>query len=149
MKEKPTAAPARNSAGHFLPGHAVGAATRWRDRSGNPAGSPRARRAFEDSFYAALIGEGSAEEAAKLLWECARNKEPWAVQTLLARIAPQESRLKITPEAGNGNYDLTRLTAIELDTLIQLAERAFGGDVSAVPRIVEGRASAAEPENLR
>jgi hypothetical protein len=35
---------------------------------------------FEEAFNEALIAEGSPEEAAKLLWEVARGKEPWAIQ---------------------------------------------------------------------
>lgn len=73
------------------------------------------------------MGEGSPDEAAKLLWECARSKEPWAIQALLARVAPQETRLKIGPEGPtNGAYDLSRLTDAELELFIELAARARG-----------------------
>lgn len=130
MKRKPTESSpksVRDPAGRFLPGHDVGINTRWRDVSGNPPGNPRARRAFEQAFYAALIGEGSPEEAAKLLWDAARNREPWAISNLLGRIAPTESRLKITTqEETNGTYDLTQLNDQELEQFIQLASRARG-----------------------
>ena len=88
------------------------------------------------------MGEGSPEEAAKLLWDCARKKESWAITALLARVAPQEARLKITPEANtdDGPYDLSRLTDVELDLFIELAARArvIGGAGNAAPRLIEG-----------
>jgi hypothetical protein len=119
----------RDIATRFKPGQGGPPATRWQPgQSGNPAGKPRRRVLFEQAFYDALIGEGSAEEAAKLLWTCARAKEPWAVQTLLQRLAPQDVRLKVTLNEGStsGQYDLTRLTDSELEQFIQLASRARG-----------------------
>ena len=141
MKRKPTeiSPQFRDTAGRFLPGHPVGTNTRWRNVSGNLAGNSHSRRAFEQAFYQALMGEGSPDEAAKLLWDCARNKEPWALQNLLGRIAPQEARLRITPEANtNGTYDLSRLTDTELDLFISLAARAAEGANNATPRLIEG-----------
>jgi hypothetical protein len=122
----------RDPRGRFLPGHPIGADTRWRNVSGNPAGNPLARRQFEQAFYQALMGEGSPDEAAKLLWDSARAKEPWAVQALLARVAPQEARLKITPEGStnDGTYDLTKLSDDELRQLVQLAGRACGAELA-------------------
>jgi hypothetical protein len=117
----------RDTAGRFLPGHPVGADTRWRHISGNPAGVPRARKAFETAFYAALLGEGTPEEAATLLWKAARDHEPWAIQALLQRLAPQEARLKVTHEGtSHGQYDLSKLSDSELEQFIQLAARARG-----------------------
>jgi hypothetical protein len=141
MKPEPNKGRVRDGAGRFLPGHPIGANTRWRSASGNPAGSPKSRRAFEQAFYEAIMGEGSPEEAARLLWGCARAKEPWAIQALLARVAPQEARLKITPEAStDGTYDLSRLTDTELDLFIELAARAraISGAGNAAPRLIEG-----------
>jgi hypothetical protein len=130
MKRKPTESSpksVRDPAGRFLPGHDVGIQTRWRDVSGNPPGNTAARRRFEQAFYASLLGEGSPKEAAKLLWDAARNREPWAISNLLGRIAPTESRLKITTqEETNGTYDLTQLNDQELEQFIQLASRARG-----------------------
>jgi hypothetical protein len=143
----------RDAAGRFLPGHGVGENTRWRNASGNPAGNPRSRRAFEQAFYDAIMGEGSPEEAAKLLWNCARAKEPWAIQSLLARVAPQEARLKITPETpnNNGTYDLSKLTDSELDVFIELAARAraIGGATNAAARLTEGGEGAPPPAGVR
>ena len=87
------------------------------------------------------MGEGTPDEAAKLLWDCARAKEPWAIQALLARVAPQEARLKISPEANtDGTYDLSKLTDAELDLFIELAARAraIGGAGNAAARLIEG-----------
>jgi len=55
---------------------------RWQPRqSGNPAGIARSRLRFEESFYTCLIQQGAPDEAASLLWECARKREPLAVLT--------------------------------------------------------------------
>ena len=58
-------------------------------QSGNPAGKSKRRVAFEESFNEALITHGSPEEAAQLLWQAARAREPWAIQELCRRFAPQ------------------------------------------------------------
>ena len=51
---------------------------RWQPgQSGNPAGIAQNRLQFEESFYAALLERGSAEEVASLLWDSARKREPW------------------------------------------------------------------------
>lgn len=50
---------------------------RWQaGQSGNPSGIARNRLKFEEAFYAALIEQGAPEEAAELLWNCARAREP-------------------------------------------------------------------------
>jgi hypothetical protein len=36
-------------------------------------------RSFEEAFDEALITQGGPEEAAQLLWQAAREKEPWAI----------------------------------------------------------------------
>jgi hypothetical protein len=46
-------------------------------QSGNPAGKSKGRARFEEAFNDALITQGSAQEAAELLWQAARGKEPW------------------------------------------------------------------------
>src|SRR4051794_15172679 len=63
--------------------------------SGNPVGTSKLRAQFEQAFYAALMGQGNPDEAARLLWTCARAKEPWAVQLLLQRLAPEASKVKL------------------------------------------------------
>jgi hypothetical protein len=125
----------RDVQGRFLPGHPIGIDTRWRDASGNPAGNPRARRAFEQAFYAAMLAEGTPEEAAQLLWKAARDrKEPWAIQALLQRLAPQITQVKLTHEVDNGGFDFTRLSDTELRQLEGILERATG----ATPELAGG-----------
>jgi hypothetical protein len=99
---------------------------RWQPgQSGNPAGIARSRLRFEECFYASLIEQGAAEEAASLLWECARKREPWAVQALLQRLAPETKQIKLTHGVDDEpTIDYTRLTDEELDHLERLLERA-------------------------
>ena len=71
------------SNGKFRPGVSGNPAARWKPgQSGNPAGKSRRRNEFEEAFNEALLTGGGPEEAAKLLWEAARGKEPWAIQSL-------------------------------------------------------------------
>ena len=77
---------------------------RWQPgQSGNPSGKPLSRQKFEDAFYAALLAQGAPEEAASLLWESARAREPWAIQVLLQRVAPHTQQIKLTHEVQNGS----------------------------------------------
>ena len=105
----------------LVPGH------QWRypkGVSGNPAGIPQRRREFEAAFYHALMGQGSPDEAAKLLWECARSKEPWAMTLLLQRIAPEASKLKLEVTRGQDEaVDFSKLTDAELEVMEQIFER--------------------------
>jgi hypothetical protein len=113
-----------NAAQTFRKGHPF----RWQPgQSGNPGGKPKARRDFEESFYAALMGQGTPEEAAKLLWESARAKEAWAVQLLLQRLAPMESKFKLEVSRGDDEgFDPTRLSDEQLEQLTRLMELASG-----------------------
>jgi len=80
---------------------------------------------FEESFYTAFIEQGTAEEAASLLWECARKREPWAVQALLQRLAPETKQVRLTHGVDDETtVDYTRLSDEELDRLEELLERA-------------------------
>ena len=99
---------------------------RWQPgQSGNPSGTARSRLQFEEAFYTALIDQGAPLEAASLLWECARAREPWAVQALLQRLAPQTQQIKLTHEVEDGNaIDYTRLADGEIEQLERLLERA-------------------------
>ena len=83
-------------------------------QSGNPAGKSKQRTRFEDAFNEALITEGNPEEAAKLLWEAARSKEPWAIQELCRRFSPVTESLHMTHEVQNERFDLSRLTTEEI-----------------------------------
>jgi hypothetical protein len=99
---------------------------RWQPgQSGNSSGLARSRLKFEELFYAALIEQGAPEEAASLLWECGRAREPWAVQALLQRLAPQTQQIKMTHEVEDGHaIDYTRLTGGEIEQLERLLEQA-------------------------
>jgi hypothetical protein len=124
----------------IVPGHP------WRfqpGQSGNPLGTSKGRAAFEQAFYGSLIGQGSPEEAARLLWACARQKEPWAVQLLLQKLAPQESKLKLEVSRGEEAIDYSRLTDEQLRQLEAIVERA-----AVQPLALEGGESAAQPADL-
>jgi hypothetical protein len=106
----------------FKPGNRY----RWQPgQSGNPAGIAGSRLRFEECFYASLIEQGAAEEAASLLWECARQREPWAVQVLLQRLAPETKQIRLTHGGDDEpTVDYTRLSDEELDHVERLLERA-------------------------
>ena len=93
------------SNGKYRPGQSGSPATQFKPgnkhrcqpgQSGNPAGIARGRLQFEERFYEALLGHGSAEETAGLLWDAARKREPWAIQAILQRLAPEAKQINIT-----------------------------------------------------
>ena len=87
MTKKPTT---------FRAGISGNETAKWKPgQSGNPAGKSKRRARFEEAFTDALITDGSPEEAAQLLWEAARNKEPWAIQELCRRFSPQPQSLHL------------------------------------------------------
>jgi hypothetical protein len=91
----------------------------------DPSGIARSRLRFEEAFYTALIEQGAPLEAASLLWECARAHEPWAVQALLQRLAPEAQRITLTQEEQNETQvDYTRLSDAEIAQLEDLLGRA-------------------------
>lgn len=92
--------------------------------SGNPAGKSKRRSQFEDVFNEALITQGSAQEAAQLLWEAARNKEPWAIQELVRRFAPQTQSLHLIHETNDEQFDYGKLTDEQLDQLDTILDQA-------------------------
>lgn len=106
----------------FQPGNRY----RWQPgQSGNPSGIARSRLQFEEAFYASLIELGTAEEGAALLWECARQREPWALQALLQRLAPETKQIKLTQGGDDETaIDYSRLSDAEIDELEKLLERA-------------------------
>jgi len=85
--------------------------------SGNPVGKSRHRAQFEESFNEALITEVGPEEAAKLLWEAARAKEPWAIQSLCQRFAPQTQNLHLVHERSEDGIDYSKLTDQQIEQL--------------------------------
>src|SRR5579862_1047244 len=92
--------------------------------SDNPAGKQRYRAGFEQVFNEALIAAGSPEEAAQLLWEAARAKEPWAIQSLCQRFAPQSQCLHLVHEVNDDAIDYSRLTDEQLHQLDAVLEQA-------------------------
>lgn len=92
--------------------------------SGNPAGKSKYRSQFEELFNDALITQGSPEEAAQLLWEAARSKEPWAIQNICQRFAPQTQSLKLTHEVSDGQIDYSKFSDKQLEELDSLLRQA-------------------------
>jgi len=139
--------------GKFKPGESgnpktqfkAGNPHRWPPgQSGNPAGIARSRLEFEQNFYTALLGEGSAEEAARLLWDAARDREPWAVQALLQRLAPEAKQINITHGLEDEGIDYEQLSEEDLAALVQIAERA-----KATTGPVESGASTPQLQGIR
>lgn len=141
--------------GPFKPGHdprrtakfRPGNEHRWKPgQSGNRVGLPQRRREFEDAFHLALMEQGSADEAAKILWECGRAKEPWAVALLLQRIAPIDLKVKHEVSRGpDAEFDPSALSNEQLEQLISLMDAARGPVIEIEGEVVEER-PAAEPE---
>jgi hypothetical protein len=106
----------------FKPGNP----NRWQPgQSGNPSGVARSRLQFEESFYTALIEQGTPIDAARLLWEAARAGEAWAVLALLQRVAPQTQQINLRHEVENGTaIDFTQFTDAEIEQMERLFERA-------------------------
>lgn len=102
--------------------------------SGNPAGIPQTRVNFERAFNAALLSQGSPEEAAQLLWEAARNGEAWAIQNLCQRFAPQTHSLRLVHEVNNDGIDYSKLTDEQLQQIDTILEQAGVQPVSPEDR---------------
>jgi hypothetical protein len=109
----------------FRPGVSGNEVAKWKPgQSGNPAGKSKRRALFEDAFNEALITQGSPAEAAQLLWEAARGKEPWAIQELCRRFAPQTQSLQLLHEEDDDKLDYTKLTNEQLQQLDSILEQA-------------------------
>ena len=122
----------------FRPGVSGNETAKWKQgQSGNRAGKSKRRAQFEETFNEALITEGSPEEAAKLLWEAARAKEPWAIQELCRRFAPQAQSLQLIHEVENGTVDYSKLTDEQIQQLEAILEQACAQPVS--PESGEGQ----------
>src|SRR5262249_12066973 len=133
----------------YRPGHSGSSGTKFkpgnpyqwtRGVSGNPSGKSRHRAQFEEAFNEALITEGNPQEAAKLLWEAARSKEPWAIQTLCQRFSPQMQSLHLVHEVNDDEIDYSKPTDEQLKQLEAILEQASvkppapeGGEGSAPP----------------
>ena len=100
-------------------------AAKWKPgQSGNLAGKSKQRVQFEEAFNEALITQGGPEEAARLLWEAARSKEPWAIQELCRRFAPQTQSLHLIHEADNDRLEYSKFTDDQLQQLQSICEQA-------------------------
>jgi hypothetical protein len=83
------------------------------------------RLEFEEQFYAALLGNGSADEVANLLWDAARQREPWAIQALLQRLAPEAKQINVTHGIQDEPaIEYSRLSEDDLNSLEEILERA-------------------------
>jgi hypothetical protein len=115
----------------FKPGVSGNETAKWKSgQSGNPAGKSKRRAQFEETFNEALITEGSPEEAASLLWQAARNGEPWAIQELCRRFAPQTESLRMVHEGNNDGINYSKLNQEQLKQLDALLEQAGHRPVS-------------------
>jgi hypothetical protein len=109
----------------FKPGISGNETAKWKPgQSGNPAGVSRLRADFEEAFTEALITAGNAEEAAQLLWAAARSKEPWAIQELCRRFAPETGSLRLVHEVNNDAIDYTKLSDQQIEQLDAILEQA-------------------------
>jgi hypothetical protein len=109
----------------FRPGVSGNEAAKWRPgQSGNPVGKSKLRAQFEEAFNEALITEGGPGEAANLLWEAARGKEPWAIQELCRRFAPQTQSLQLIHEVENGGDGYIKLTDGQIQRIEAIMEEA-------------------------
>jgi hypothetical protein len=116
----------------FKPGISSNEASKWKPgQSGNPVGKSKRRTQFEEAFADALIRDGGPEEAAQLLWEAARNKEPWAIQELCRRFSPQPQSLHLIHEVENDELDYTKLTDNEIHQLELIMEKAQPGSADS------------------
>lgn len=98
---------------------------KWKPgQSGNPAGTSKRRVQFEEAFNEALISQGSPEEAAGLLWEAARGKEPWAIQELCRRFAPPTQSLQLLHEVHDDKIDYSQFTDEQLQQLDAIFDKA-------------------------
>ncbi len=119
----------------FRPRVSGNEAAKWKPgQSGNPSGKSKLRVQFEEDFNEALITEGGPGEAAKLLWEAARGKEPWAIQELCRRFAPQTESLHLVHEVNSEAIDHSKLTAEQIEQLDAIMEQA-----GVQPHALEGR----------
>ena len=109
----------------FKPGVSGNPEARWKPgHSGNPVGKSKRRTQFEEAFNEALITEGSPEEAAKLLWEAARSREPWAVQEVCRRFAPETQSMRLVHEVDDDRLDYSKLTDEQINQLDAILDQA-------------------------
>jgi hypothetical protein len=82
---------------------------------------------------------------ASLLWEFALKGEPWAIQILLQRLAPESKHIRVTHGAENAAIiDYTKLSDDEIEQLEKLLIRATTPDT----QIADGK-SPSELQGVR
>src|SRR3984957_37710 len=119
-----------SSSSQFKPGVSGNQAAKWKPgQSGNPTGKSKLRLRFEETFNEALITLGGPEEAAELLWASARAKEPWAIQELCRRFAPESPSLRLVHEVDSDEFDYSKFT----DDKIRQLEAIFPADLQPTP----------------
>ena len=98
-------------------------------QSGNPVGVSKLQQAFGNLLADCLAGKGTPDELAELVWKAARDREPWAIQLLFSRLAPEIKALRLvhSTEDKDGQFDFTRLSDAELGQMEGLLERAALG----------------------
>jgi len=125
----------------FKPGVSGNEAAKWKQgQSGNPGGTSKLRRQFEEGFTNALITLGSPEEAAQLLWQAARKGEAWAIQELCRRFAPEAHSLRLIHEVNDDAFDYSKLSNEQIqqfEILLTAAKRE--------PDAITGREGEAQP----
>lgn len=95
-------------------------------RSREPVAIPRANRSVGPSLRRpneALITEGSPEEAVKFLWEAARKGEPWAIQELCCRFAPQTDSLRMNSSVCRRSLSPNSRNDDQVDAMTQALNR--------------------------
>src|ERR1039457_6555373 len=108
----------------FKPGVSGNEPAKWGPgQSVNPADKSTARARFHEPFNEALITQGSAEEAAQLLWQAARGKEPWAIQEVCRRFSPQTQSLHLIQEVNDDKFDYSKFTDAQLQQLDAIFEQ--------------------------
>lgn len=116
----------------FKPGVSGNETAKWKPgQSGNPAGKSKYRMQFEEAFNEALLSQGGPEEAARLLWEAARSKEPWAIQELCRRFAPQTQSLHLIHGIEDDQFDYSKLSNDQLQQLDAILEQAGAQPLSS------------------
>jgi hypothetical protein len=103
---------------------------RWqRGQSGNPAGRSKAKVQFDRMLADALMSpdpEARAQELSDLIWKAARDGEPWAVQLLFQRLAPQPLNVRMEVEKHGDEIDFSKFTDEELEQFGRILERIEG-----------------------
>src|SRR5579862_9728240 len=102
----------------FQPGQSGSPSTMWRKgESGNPAGTPRARREFERAFFAAVCDEETLNEAVGALKKAIREGQAWALQLYLSKVLPPEA-INVRVSRGDNDersFDYSRLSDAEFE----------------------------------